>query len=83
MRFEVPACRHCGGVLKPDVVFFGESVPSARVEAAMAHLQTSAGVLVVGSSLMVLSATASCVPRPKPASRSRRSTWAVPVPMTC
>jgi NAD-dependent SIR2 family protein deacetylase len=54
-RFEVPVCRHCGGVLKPDVVFFGESVPSARVEAAMAHLQDSAGVLVVGSSLMVLS----------------------------
>ena len=54
-RFDVPACHHCGGVLKPDVVFFGESVPSARVETAMAHLQASAGVLVVGSSLMVLS----------------------------
>lgn len=53
--FRVPACAYCGGVLKPDVVFFGESVPRARVEAVHAHLQQSDGVLVVGSSLMVWS----------------------------
>ncbi|MCD7098061.1 NAD-dependent protein deacetylase [Stenotrophomonas sp. MMGLT7] len=53
--FRVPACSACGGVLKPDVVFFGESVPRERVARAMEHLQRSDAVLVVGSSLMVYS----------------------------
>ena len=42
-------------MLKPDVVFYGESVPRARVEAAVAHLHRSDALLVVGSSLMVYS----------------------------
>ncbi len=53
--FRVPACPHCGGVLKPDVVFFGERVPATRVEAAFAALAEADAVLVVGSSLMVYS----------------------------
>uniref|UniRef100_UPI002897C806 NAD-dependent protein deacetylase n=1 Tax=Diaphorobacter sp. TaxID=1934310 RepID=UPI002897C806 len=54
--FDVPSCAHCGnGLLKPDVVFFGESVPRERVEAARAALARSQAVLVVGSSLMVYS----------------------------
>ncbi len=53
--FRVPACAHCGGILKPDVVFFGENVPRARVEAVHAHLRRADAVLVVGSSLMVYS----------------------------
>lgn len=53
--FDVPPCKSCGGVLKPDVVFFGESVPTERVEAAMQGLQRADAVLVVGSSLMVFS----------------------------
>jgi NAD-dependent SIR2 family protein deacetylase len=53
--FEVPPCPHCGGVLKPDVVFFGENVPRDRVETAMRHLGDSDAMLVVGSSLMVYS----------------------------
>jgi NAD-dependent SIR2 family protein deacetylase len=53
--FQVPACPQCGGILKPDVVFFGESVPRERVEAVHQHLQRSDAVLVVGSSLMVYS----------------------------
>ena len=53
--FAVPACPHCGGVLKPDVVFFGESVPRDRVEAAMRHLDQADAMLIVGSSLMVYS----------------------------
>jgi NAD-dependent SIR2 family protein deacetylase len=53
--FEVPACEHCGGVLKPDVVFFGESVPRPRVAAAMQALESAAAMLVIGSSLMVYS----------------------------
>ena len=53
--FGIPACAECGGVLKPDVVFFGESVPRERVERAYAHLDAADAVLVVGSSLMVYS----------------------------
>lgn len=54
-RFHVPDCPHCGGLLKPDVVFFGENVPRARVDAAFAHLAAADAMLVVGSSLMVFS----------------------------
>lgn len=53
--FDVPDCSACGGMLKPDVVFFGQSVPRARVEAATAGLHASDAMLVVGSSLMVWS----------------------------
>ncbi len=51
--FRVPSCPACGGVLKPDVVFFGDSVPRERVASAMAAITAAAGLLVVGSSLMV------------------------------
>ena len=53
--FDVPPCEACAGLLKPDVVFFGENVPKERVERAMDALQRSDAMLVVGSSLMVLS----------------------------
>jgi NAD-dependent SIR2 family protein deacetylase len=53
--FRVPPCEVCGGVLKPDVVFFGESVPAQRPRRAMAALERSDALLVVGSSLMVFS----------------------------
>jgi NAD-dependent SIR2 family protein deacetylase len=54
--FAVPACPHCGdGLLKPDVVFFGESVPRERVEAALAALERADALLIAGSSLMVYS----------------------------
>lgn len=53
--FDVPACPHCGGVLKPDVVFFGESVPRERVAAVREALAQADAVLVAGSSLMVYS----------------------------
>jgi NAD-dependent SIR2 family protein deacetylase len=53
--FQVPPCSYCAGMLKPDVVFFGESVPKERVESAMHHLQQANAMLVVGSSLMVYS----------------------------
>ena len=54
-RFVLPDCLLCGGVLKPDVVFFGEAVPRERVEAAYAAVARADAVLVVGSSLMVYS----------------------------
>jgi len=57
--FVVPACESCGGILKPDVVFFGENVPKPRVErcyAAVDALDPSTGaLLVLGSSLTVMS----------------------------
>jgi len=54
-RFDVPACPSCGGIVKPNVVFFGENVPRERVEAAGRACLTADAVLVVGSSLMVFS----------------------------
>ncbi len=53
--FNVPDCPACGGIVKPDVVFFGEAVPSERVHDATARLERSNALLVVGSSLMVFS----------------------------
>jgi NAD-dependent SIR2 family protein deacetylase len=53
--FDVPVCDGCGGLLKPDVVFFGENVPVARVREAMAAVDVADAMLVVGSSLMVYS----------------------------
>jgi [acyl-carrier-protein] S-malonyltransferase len=53
--FLVPECEKCRGILKPDVVFFGESVPADWVARAYARLEAARGVLVVGSSLMVFS----------------------------
>jgi NAD-dependent SIR2 family protein deacetylase len=53
--FTVPACGACGGLLKPDVVFFGERVPPERVHTAFAALERADAMLVVGSSLMVYS----------------------------
>lgn len=51
--FRVPACANCGGILKPDVVFFGESVASSLVEFAMARLDAADALLVAGTSLTV------------------------------
>lgn len=51
--FKVPPCPNCQGVLKPDVVFFGESVPNATVETAMKRLDEADALLVAGTSLTV------------------------------
>jgi NAD-dependent SIR2 family protein deacetylase len=53
--FEVPGCECCGGTLKPDVVFYGDSVPKARVAEAGDLVDRADALLVVGSSLMVFS----------------------------
>ncbi|MDX3095494.1 NAD-dependent protein deacetylase [Streptomyces sp. ME19-03-3] len=53
--FHVVPCGICGGVLKPDVVFFGEAVPPARVEHCRELVREAAGLLVLGSSLTVMS----------------------------
>lgn len=52
-RFHVPACSVCGGVLKPDVVFFGEFVPTEKFAESVAIVAESDALLVVGSSLVV------------------------------
>jgi NAD-dependent SIR2 family protein deacetylase len=52
-NFVVPTCPSCGGILKPDVVFFGESVPTDRVDEAMNALAEAEALLVAGTSLAV------------------------------
>ncbi|MBB5391501.1 MULTISPECIES: NAD-dependent protein deacetylase [unclassified Herbaspirillum] len=53
--FHVPSCDLCGGMLQPDVVFFGDGVPAARAAEAEQAAHACDAMLVVGSSLMVLS----------------------------
>jgi NAD-dependent SIR2 family protein deacetylase len=54
-NFVLADCRACGGRLKPDVVFFGESVPKERVERAYALVDSADVLVVLGSSLTVMS----------------------------
>lgn len=58
--FQLADCPVCGGILKPDVVFFGDYVPKERVYAALDALKVSDGLLVIGSSLMVYSGFRFC-----------------------
>lgn len=53
--FAVPTCASCAGVLKPDVVFFGENVPRHRVDQAWQILDEAQVLLIAGSSLTVYS----------------------------
>ena len=53
--FRVASCERCGGMLKPDIVYFGENVPKPRVAQAYALVDAADVLLVVGSSLTVMS----------------------------
>jgi NAD-dependent SIR2 family protein deacetylase len=53
--FSVVDCLACGGLLKPDVVFFGENVPRPRVEECFSRVSSSSALVVLGSSLTVMS----------------------------
>lgn len=53
--FVVVDCPTCGGILKPDVVYFGDSVPPARLQQANRISEQARGIVVFGSSLAVLS----------------------------
>ena len=53
--FAAPRCERCRGLLKPDVVFFGENVPVDRYAQACEALGSADALLVAGSSLMVYS----------------------------
>ncbi len=52
--FRIADCPRCGGILKPDVVFFGDNTPRERVEAAYAIADEAESLLVAGSSLAVM-----------------------------
>ena len=51
--FVVPACSVCDGMLKPDVVFFGEYIPAEKFREAEQLVHTSEGLIIAGSSLVV------------------------------
>lgn len=57
---NLPHCKHCGGVVMPDVVFFGGTVPRDRVNHCLAALDAADALLVVGSSLQVYSGFRFC-----------------------
>jgi len=71
--FRLVHCPRCGGILKPDVVFFGEAVPGQRVRRAMAQLEQASAMLVLGSSLMVYSGYRFC----RAATAAGKPIWAV------
>ena len=58
--FEVTPCASCGGMLKPDVVFYGDSVPFPRARAALAALEAADALLIIGSTVMVRSGYRLC-----------------------
>ena len=51
--FQTIDCGYCGGMLKPDIVYFGENVPKARVDEAYSLVDGADALLVAGSSLTV------------------------------
>ncbi|XOV88982.1 MAG: NAD-dependent protein deacetylase [Pseudomonadota bacterium] len=59
-HFVVPDCTRCGGILKPDVVFFGGSVPREVVRTGIGAIEAADALVVFGSSLMVFSAFRFC-----------------------
>ena len=67
--FNVPHCS-CGGILKPDVVYFGDNVPKERVQSALDQLQQSDALLTIGTSLMVYSGFRFC---------KRAHAWGLPI----
>jgi NAD-dependent SIR2 family protein deacetylase len=58
--FQVPTCLHCGGMLKPDVVFFGDGVPRHCSEGSQRLVDETDALLVIGSSVMVFSSFRLC-----------------------
>ena len=54
-QFRYPSCPRCEGLLKPDIIFFGDNVPKERVNSVYNKLNESDALLVIGSSLQVYS----------------------------
>jgi len=59
-QMQLVDCHQCNGILKPDVVFYGENVPVDRVKFCMERLHVADALLVIGSSLMVYSGFRFC-----------------------
>ena len=59
-EFHIPWCVHCGGMLKPDVVFFGDGMPADRTREALEQMDQADALLVIGSSLIVFSGFRFC-----------------------
>ncbi len=59
-QFHVLDCKHCGGILKTDVVYFGDNVPKEAVFSALDQLEQADALLTVGTSLMVYSGYRFC-----------------------
>ena len=59
-EFHLPYCVHCGGTLKPDVVFFGDGVPADVTRDALERMNAADALLVIGSSLVVYSGFRFC-----------------------
>ncbi|CAL9019353.1 unnamed protein product [Prunus brigantina] len=55
-EFHIPTCQKCNGVLKPDVVFFGDNVPKDRADKTIQAAKDCGAFLVLGSSVMTMSA---------------------------
>jgi NAD-dependent SIR2 family protein deacetylase len=52
-RFQIPVCSVCGGMLKPDVVFFGEFIPPVKFEEGRSLVLSADALVIAGSSLIV------------------------------
>jgi NAD-dependent SIR2 family protein deacetylase len=58
---QIPYCEYCGGILKPDAVFYGDSVPVQRLADAEREMLNAKGLVVVGSSLTTYSGYRFCL----------------------
>ena len=58
---QVPSCEICGGVLKPDAVFFGDTIPKLRLADCQRKLENAGGLVVIGSSLSTYSGYRFCL----------------------
>ncbi|KYM93810.1 NAD-dependent ADP-ribosyltransferase sirtuin-4, partial [Cyphomyrmex costatus] len=54
--FNVPTCDNCGGILKPDIVFFGDNVPHEKVQNVKANVESLDALLILGTTLSTFSA---------------------------
>lgn len=54
--FNIPSCPNCGGILKPDVIFFGDNVPKQRVDHVKSEVERCDSLLILGSSVSTFSA---------------------------
>jgi NAD-dependent SIR2 family protein deacetylase len=59
-EFAIPDCNACGGALMPDVVFFGGTVPPKTTQACFDLIDSSSGLLIIGTSLSVFSGLRYC-----------------------